>query len=156
MHVSPVLTPGYTAQQPWVVKAPVQFCGQRFGEMEVWALEHMVLPHTCKEIMTVESRRDVLVVLRHEAIIWEGENIPELGVQNLQGTSLRKCSPERFLVWMFRFREGWCLEVEMTESIDCDTELSVPCWKAICFTMTESLTQLRIIEQESRTMSFGE
>lgn len=64
-------------QQPLGGKA--QFGGQRFGEMEVWALEAYGASHTLQEILTVKSDDVVGRVKTYEAIV-KGENIPEPGV----------------------------------------------------------------------------
>ncbi len=64
-------------QQPLGGKA--QFGGQRFGEMEVWALEAYGASHTLQEILTVKSDDVVGRVKTYESIV-KGENIPEPGV----------------------------------------------------------------------------
>ena len=64
-------------QQPLGGKA--QFGGQRFGEMEVWALEAYGASYTLQEIMTVKSDDVVGRVKTYEAII-KGDNIPEPGI----------------------------------------------------------------------------
>jgi len=64
-------------QQPLGGKA--QFGGQRFGEMEVWALEAYGAAYTLQEILTVKSDDVVGRVKTYEAII-KGENIPQAGV----------------------------------------------------------------------------
>ena len=64
-------------QQPLGGKA--QFGGQRFGEMEVWALEAYGASHVLQEILTVKSDDTVGRVKTYEAIV-KGENIPEPGV----------------------------------------------------------------------------
>ncbi|QQK07181.1 DNA-directed RNA polymerase subunit beta [Miniphocaeibacter halophilus] len=64
-------------QQPLGGKA--QFGGQRFGEMEVWALEAYGASHTLQEILTVKSDDIVGRVKTYESIV-KGENIPEPGV----------------------------------------------------------------------------
>ena len=64
-------------QQPLGGKA--QFGGQRFGEMEVWALKAYGAAHTLQEILTVKSDDIVGRVKTYEAIV-KGENIPEPGV----------------------------------------------------------------------------
>ena len=64
-------------QQPLGGKA--QFGGQRFGEMEVWALEAYGASHTLQEMLTVKSDDIVGRVKTYEAIV-KGENIPEPGV----------------------------------------------------------------------------
>lgn len=64
-------------QQPLGGKA--QFGGQRFGEMEVWALEAYGASYTLQEILTVKSDDVIGRVKTYEAII-KGENIPEPGI----------------------------------------------------------------------------
>ncbi|MBS6323070.1 MAG: DNA-directed RNA polymerase subunit beta, partial [Clostridium sp.] len=64
-------------QQPLGGKA--QFGGQRFGEMEVWALEAYGAANTLQEILTVKSDDIVGRVKTYEAIV-KGENVPEPGV----------------------------------------------------------------------------
>src|SRR5690625_4770999 len=64
-------------QQPLGGKA--QFGGQRFGEMEVWALEAYGAAHTLQEILTVKSDDVVGRVQTYEAIV-KGDNIPDPGV----------------------------------------------------------------------------
>ena len=64
-------------QQPLGGKA--QFGGQRFGEMEVWALEAYGAAYTLQEILTVKSDDVVGRVKTYEAIV-RGENVPEPGV----------------------------------------------------------------------------
>ncbi|WP_333638282.1 DNA-directed RNA polymerase subunit beta [Tissierella praeacuta] len=64
-------------QQPLGGKA--QFGGQRFGEMEVWALEAYGAAHTLQEILTVKSDDIVGRVKTYEAVV-KGENIPEPGI----------------------------------------------------------------------------
>ena len=64
-------------QQPLGGKA--QFGGQRFGEMEVWALEAYGAAYTLQEMLTVKSDDIVGRVKTYEAIV-KGENIPEPGV----------------------------------------------------------------------------
>ena len=64
-------------QQPLGGKA--QFGGQRFGEMEVWALEAYGAAYTLQEMLTVKSDDTIGRVKAYEAIV-KGENIPEPGV----------------------------------------------------------------------------
>ena len=68
---------GMVTQQPLGGKA--QFGGQRFGEMEVWALEAYGAAYTLQEILTMKSDDVVGRVKTYEAII-KGENIPEPGI----------------------------------------------------------------------------
>ncbi len=64
-------------QQPLGGKA--QFGGQRFGEMEVWALEAYGASHVLQEILTVKSDDTIGRVKTYEAIV-KGENIPDPGI----------------------------------------------------------------------------
>ena len=99
-------------QQPLGGKA--QFGGQRFGEMEVWALEAYGAAHTLQEMLTVKSDDVVGRVKTYEAIV-KGENIPEPGI------------PETFKVLMkelqslgldMRLYTKDNKEVELKEDID--------------------------------------
>lgn len=65
-------------QQPLGGKA--QFGGQRFGEMEVWALEAYGAAYTLQEILTVKSDDTVGRVKTYESIVKGGENVPEPGI----------------------------------------------------------------------------
>ena len=91
-------------QQPLGGKA--QFGGQRFGEMEVWALEAYGASYTLQEILTVKSDDVIGRVKTYEAII-KGENIPEPGI------------PESFKVLLKEFQslalDVRVLKEDMTE-----------------------------------------
>lgn len=103
-------------QQPLGGKA--QFGGQRFGEMEVWALEAYGAAHTLQEILTVKSDDVVGRVKTYECIV-KGETIPEPGV------------PESFKV-LIKELQSLCLnmqvltddnnEIEIRESADDELE----------------------------------
>ena len=106
-------------QQPLGGKA--QFGGQRFGEMEVWALEAYGAAYTLQEILTVKSDDVVGRVKTYEAIV-KGENVPEPGV------------PESFKVLMkelqslgmdVKILSGDEKEIEMRD-FDDDEELQQP------------------------------
>lgn len=84
-------------QQPLGGKA--QFGGQRFGEMEVWALEAYGAAHMLQEILTVKSDDIVGRVKTYEAIV-KGENIPEPGV------------PESFKV-LIKELQALCLNIKV-------------------------------------------
>ena len=84
-------------QQPLGGKA--QFGGQRFGEMEVWALEAYGAAYTLQEILTVKSDDIVGRVKTYEAIV-KGENIPEAGI------------PESFKV-LIKEMQSLCLDVKV-------------------------------------------
>ena len=105
-------------QQPLGGKA--QFGGQRFGEMEVWALEAYGASYTLQEIMTVKSDDVVGRVKTYEAII-KGENIPEPGVPESFKVLLKEMQSLGLDVQVLRDDGS---EVEMAENIDYgDTEL---------------------------------
>ena len=107
---------GMVTQQPLGGKA--QFGGQRFGEMEVWALEAYGASHTLQEILTVKSDDVTGRLKTYEAII-KGENIPAPGI------------PESFKVVLKEFQSlGLDVgvldengeEVELGESMDTGNE----------------------------------
>ena len=77
MHARSIGPYSLITQQPLGGKA--QFGGQRFGEMEVWALEAYGASYTLQEILTVKSDDVIGRVKTYEAII-KGENIPEPGI----------------------------------------------------------------------------
>ena len=86
-------------QQPLGGKA--QFGGQRFGEMEVWALEAYGATYTLQEILTVKSDDVVGRVKTYEAIV-KGENVPKSGI------------PESFKV-LVKEMQSLCLDVQVVD-----------------------------------------
>ncbi len=94
-------------QQPLGGKA--QFGGQRFGEMEVWALEAYGAAYTLQEILTVKSDDVVGRVKTYESIV-KGENIPEPGI------------PESFKVLI---KEMQSLALDIKVLSDMDTEVNI-------------------------------
>ncbi len=94
-------------QQPLGGKA--QFGGQRFGEMEVWALEAYGASYTLQEILTVKSDDIVGRVKTYEAII-KGDNIPEPGI------------PESFKV-LLKELQALALDVKVLKDDDTEVEL---------------------------------
>ena len=105
-------------QQPLGGKA--QFGGQRFGEMEVWALEAYGASYTLQEILTVKSDDVVGRVKTYEAII-KGENIPEPGIPESFKVLLKELQSLGLDVRVLRDDNT---EVEMTENIAyVDTDL---------------------------------
>ena len=105
-------------QQPLGGKA--QFGGQRFGEMEVWALEAYGAAYTLQEILTVKSDDVVGRVKTYESII-KGENIPEAGIPESFKVLLKELQSLGLDVRVLREDNT---EVEMTENIDYgDTDL---------------------------------
>ena len=130
-------------QQPLGGKA--QFGGQRFGEMEVWALEAYGASYTLQEIMTVKSDDVVGRVKTYEAII-KGENIPEPGVPESFKVLLKEMQSLGLDVQVLR-DDG--TEVEMNENIDYgDTELRAMLEGERRFEEKESYAQLGYQEQE--------
>ena len=98
-------------QQPLGGKA--QFGGQRFGEMEVWALEAYGASHTLQEILTVKSDDVVGRVKTYEAII-KGENIPEPGIPEAFKVLLKELQSLALDVRVLQGGE----EVEILETVD--------------------------------------
>ena len=94
-------------QQPLGGKA--QFGGQRFGEMEVWALEAYGASYTLQEILTVKSDDVVGRVKTYEAII-KGDNIPEPGI------------PESFKV-LLKELQSLCLDVRVLNEDKTEVEI---------------------------------
>ncbi len=106
-------------QQPLGGKA--QFGGQRFGEMEVWALEAYGAAYTLQEILTVKSDDIVGRVKTYEAIV-KGENIPEPGVPESFKVLLKELQA---LALDVRVLLEDSTEVEIKESVDDIDDLSV-------------------------------
>ena len=94
-------------QQPLGGKA--QFGGQRFGEMEVWALEAYGAAHTLQEILTVKSDDVVGRVRTYESIV-KGENVPEPGI------------PESFKV-LIKELQSLCLDVKLLSEDEQEVEV---------------------------------
>ena len=105
-------------QQPLGGKA--QFGGQRFGEMEVWALEAYGASYTLQEILTVKSDDVVGRVKTYEAII-KGDNIPEPGIPESFKVLLKELQSLGLDVKVLRDDNT---EVEIMETVDYgDTDL---------------------------------
>ena len=110
-------------QQPLGGKA--QFGGQRFGEMEVWALEAYGASYTLQEILTVKSDDVVGRVKTYEAII-KGDNIPEPGIPESFKVLLKELQSLGLDVKVLKGdeKEGYT-EVEMMETSEYgDTDLN--------------------------------
>jgi DNA-directed RNA polymerase subunit beta len=97
MHARSIGPYSLITQQPLGGKA--QFGGQRFGEMEVWAIEAFGASHILQEILTVKSDDVVGRAKAYEAIV-KGDNIPEPGI------------PESFNVLLHELR-GLCLNISL-------------------------------------------
>jgi DNA-directed RNA polymerase subunit beta len=103
-------------QQPLGGKA--QFGGQRFGEMEVWALEAYGAAHTLQEILTVKSDDVVGRVKTYEAIV-KGENIPEPGAPEAFKVLIKELQSLALDVKVMSKEEE---EMEIKEEIEDDAE----------------------------------
>ncbi len=99
IHARSVGPYSLVTQQPLGGKA--QFGGQRFGEMEVWALEAYGAAYTLQEILTVKSDDTVGRVKTYEAIV-KGQNVPKPGV------------PESFKV-LIKELQSLCLDVRVLD-----------------------------------------
>jgi DNA-directed RNA polymerase subunit beta len=99
-------------QQPLGGKA--QFGGQRFGEMEVWALKAYGAAHTLQEILTVKSDDVVGRVKAYEAIV-KGENIPEPGVPEAFKVLIKELQSLALDIKVLRDDAG---EVEIREDLE--------------------------------------
>ena len=97
MHARSIGPYSLITQQPLGGKA--QFGGQRFGEMEVWALEAFGASHILREILTVKSDDVIGRAKAYEAIV-KGEPMPEPGI------------PESFNVLLHELR-GLCLNITL-------------------------------------------
>ncbi len=113
-------------QQPLGGKA--QFGGQRFGEMEVWALEAYGAAYTLQEILTVKSDDVVGRVKTYEAIV-KGENIPEPGI------------PESFKV-LIKEMQSLALDVKILAENDEEIEIKEA-------NDLEAVTNINLIEMET-------
>jgi DNA-directed RNA polymerase subunit beta len=94
-------------QQPLGGKA--QFGGQRFGEMEVWALEAYGAAYTLQELLTIKSDDIPGRVKVYEAIV-KGENLPDPGI------------PESFKV-LIKEMQSLCLDIEVLSSDGMQVEM---------------------------------
>ena len=119
-------------QQPLGGKA--QFGGQRFGEMEVWALEAYGAAHTLQEILTVKSDDVVGRVKTYESIV-KGENVPEPGV------------PESFKV-LVKELQSLGLDVRLYSSDDKELELKENIDEGIEYNPEKERQQNILLEQE--------
>ena len=120
-------------QQPLGGKA--QFGGQRFGEMEVWALEAYGAAYTLQEILTVKSDDVVGRVKTYEAIV-KGENIPEPGV------------PESFKV-LIKELQSLGLDVRLYSQDDKEIEIKENIDDAIDFNLDNLKEPKNDIDEES-------
>jgi len=103
-------------QQPLGGKA--QFGGQRFGEMEVWALEAYGAAYTLQEILTVKSDDVVGRVKTYEAIV-KGENVPEPGIPESFKVLIKELQSLALDVKVYSEDRG---EIAIKESVDDELE----------------------------------
>ncbi len=103
-------------QQPLGGKA--QFGGQRFGEMEVWALEAYGAAYTLQEILTVKSDDVVGRVKTYESIV-KGENVPEPGIPESFKVLMKELQSLALDVKVFSEENT---EIEIKESVEDDLE----------------------------------
>jgi DNA-directed RNA polymerase subunit beta len=103
-------------QQPLGGKA--QFGGQRFGEMEVWALEAYGAAYTLQEILTVKSDDVVGRVKTYESIV-KGENVPEPGIPESFKVLMKELQSLSLDVKVFSEENK---EIEIKESVEDDLE----------------------------------
>ena len=120
-------------QQPLGGKA--QFGGQRFGEMEVWALEAYGAAYTLQEMLTVKSDDVVGRVKTYEAIV-KGENVPEPGV------------PEGFKV-LIKELQSLGLDVRLLSEDDQELELKENIEDGIDFNSIEDSKKFEAEEEEN-------
>jgi DNA-directed RNA polymerase subunit beta len=99
-------------QQPLGGKA--QFGGQRFGEMEVWALEAYGAAHTLQELLTVKSDDVIGRVKTYEAIV-KGENVPEAGIPESFKVLIKELQSLALDVRVFSDTQG---EISLKESVE--------------------------------------
>ena len=127
-------------QQPLGGKA--QFGGQRFGEMEVWALEAYGAAYTLQEMLTVKSDDVVGRVKTYEAIV-KGENVPEPGV------------PESFKV-LIKELQSLGLDVRLYSNDNTELELKEHIEDGIDFNLdkTKSLDEEQVVDESELESSY--
>ncbi len=120
-------------QQPLGGKA--QFGGQRFGEMEVWALEAYGAAHTLQEILTVKSDDVNGRVKTYEAIV-KGENIPEPGIPESFKVLVKELQSLALDIKIITDDQA---EVEIVDTLDVEEDVVVD---------GENLGDMRYVEEE--------
>ncbi len=134
IHARSVGPYALVTQQPLGGKA--QFGGQRFGEMEVWALEAYGAAYTLQEILTVKSDDTVGRVKTYEAIV-KGQNVPKPGI------------PESFKV-LVKELQSLCLDVKVLNCNDEEIDLKQT------FEDDDDFTPQPAIEDMELTLDEGE
>ena len=128
-------------QQPLGGKA--QFGGQRFGEMEVWALEAYGAAYTLQEILTVKSDDVVGRVKTYEAIV-KGENIPEPGIPESFRVLVKELQSLGLDIKLYNQSDE--NEIELKEEEDFDDEINL---NIVSAQDAEELGDGMIIEDEN-------
>ena len=128
-------------QQPLGGKA--QFGGQRFGEMEVWALEAYGAAHTLQEILTVKSDDVNGRVKTYEAIV-KGENIPEPGIPESFKVLVKELQSLALDIKIITSDEA---EVEIIDTMDSDDDVPVD---------TETLGDITMVAEDMDGMQIAD
>ena len=132
-------------QQPLGGKA--QFGGQRFGEMEVWALEAYGASYTLQEILTVKSDDVVGRVKTYEAII-KGDNIPEPGIPESFKVLLKELQSLGLDVRVLRDDDSEVEIMETSEYGETDLNAIIGNDKNFAFEDSESFEKMGFTKQE--------
>jgi len=119
MHARAIGPYSLVTQQPLGGKA--QFGGQRFGEMEVWALEAYGAAHTLQEILTVKSDDVNGRVKTYEAIV-KGENIPEPGIPESFKVLVKELQSLALDIKIITSEQH---EVEIVDTMDSDDDMQI-------------------------------
>ncbi len=117
IHARSVGPYALVTQQPLGGKA--QFGGQRFGEMEVWALEAYGAAYTLQEILTVKSDDTTGRVKTYEAIV-KGQNVPQAGIPEAFKVMVKELQS---LALDVRVLDSEQNEIDLTQSFDDDADI---------------------------------
>ena len=117
IHARSVGPYALVTQQPLGGKA--QFGGQRFGEMEVWALEAYGAAYTLQEILTVKSDDTTGRVKTYEAIV-KGQNVPQAGIPEAFKVMVKELQS---LALDVRVLDADQNEIDLTQSFDDDADI---------------------------------
>ena len=117
IHARSVGPYALVTQQPLGGKA--QFGGQRFGEMEVWALEAYGAAYTLQEILTVKSDDTTGRVKTYEAIV-KGQNVPQAGIPEAFKVMVKELQS---LALDVRVLDEQGEEIDLTQSFDDDADI---------------------------------
>ncbi len=133
-------------QQPLGGKA--QFGGQRFGEMEVWALEAYGAAYTLQEILTVKSDDVVGRVKTYEAIV-KGHNVPQPGVPEiLQGAAQGAAGPVPG--YQVLDKEGNVVELRRTTTMTAALQTAITTWSDNVMAKTRAPAGMSTASKDAR------